>query len=378
MARMKHVVMMGCICLLLSLAGSTYAQDDLFGRINALRTNRGLPAYSINSALTAAAQSQAQWMVDNGCAIAHTRPDGSNPRSRAQAAGYPTSDVSENIYCGGNASRDSAWTFWVNSSIHYAGLVNTRYQEIGLASAEGSGGRSFVLVFGNPGAPAYVPPAAAAGGGGGPAAPAAPPSFVVGVDPVGNIMHEIQPEDTLGQIALIYGYSWGDIPNILALNGMTEGDYRKLAIGSVILIPPYDGTYTPTPGGPPADSATATAVPVNSVANETTLQPTITPTAEAIQPITFTPLPAVATANAIPQTMQVVTASAVPSPLPEGVAFAVTAPGMPLNVDTSAAEPLQAASTNAGPPAWLIVGLVVQVGVIIAAGLEYIRRGKHR
>jgi hypothetical protein len=371
--------MMGCVLLLLTVVGISYAQDDLFGRINALRANQGLPAYTVNGALSAAAQSQAQWMVDNGCAIAHTRPDGSNPRSRAQAAGYPTSDVSENIYCGGNASRDTAWTFWINSSIHYAGLVNTRYKEIGLASAEGSGGRSFVLVFGNPGGPAYVPPAAAASDGGAAAAPAAPPSFVVGVDPVGNIMHQIQPEDTLGQIALIYGYTWGDIPNILALNGMTEADYRKLAIGSVILIPPFDGTYTPTPGGDSAaDAATATAPPADSIANETTLQPTITPTAEPIQPVTFTPLPAgVATANALPQTMQVVTPPAVPSPLPEGVAFAVTAPGMPMTVDTLNAQPAQASAAS-GPPAWLIVGVLVQMGVIIAAGFEYFRRGKKR
>ena len=53
------------------------AQDggDLLARINALRAQHGLPGYSINGALTIAAQQQAQWIVDTGT-IAHTHPDG--------------------------------------------------------------------------------------------------------------------------------------------------------------------------------------------------------------------------------------------------------------------------------------------------------------
>ncbi|MBL8153933.1 MAG: CAP domain-containing protein, partial [Anaerolineae bacterium] len=142
------LVMSLCFIVSLFAIGSASAQDvagDLLGRINGLRSARGLPSYSLNGALTAAASSQAQWMVANNCAIAHTHPDGSNPRSRAQAFGYTTSDVSENIYCGGNATTAAAWNFWVNSSIHYAGLVNTRYKEVGIAAAQGAPGTSFVL-----------------------------------------------------------------------------------------------------------------------------------------------------------------------------------------------------------------------------------------
>ncbi len=66
------------ICLLLS-ASSLQAQDgagDLLGRINGLRASLGLPAYRLNGALGAAAQSQAQWMADTG-SISHVRSDGS-------------------------------------------------------------------------------------------------------------------------------------------------------------------------------------------------------------------------------------------------------------------------------------------------------------
>src|SRR5215470_1023164 len=92
-----------CFSLLLTFTHIA-AQDeisDLLGRINALRASKGLPAYTLNAALSSAAQSQSQWLIDNNCMIAHVHPDGSSPRSRAQAAGYSTSDVSENIYCGG-------------------------------------------------------------------------------------------------------------------------------------------------------------------------------------------------------------------------------------------------------------------------------------
>jgi len=160
--RLSTISLLFVTLLLGCLVKPVAAQDvagDLLGRINNLRGTQGLPGYTINGSLTSAAADQARWMVDNGCAIAHVRPDGSSPRTRAAAFGYQTTDVSENIYCGSNAGTDNAWTFWINSGIHYAGLVNTRYKEIGIASARGAGGQAFVLVFGNPGGPAFVPAA---------------------------------------------------------------------------------------------------------------------------------------------------------------------------------------------------------------------------
>src|SRR5690606_41897341 len=109
---------------LLLLGGITHtaqAQEtsDIVARTNNLRASRGLPAYTVNAALAVAAQQQAQWMVDNQ-AVSHTHPDGSGPRTRALAAGYPSTQISENIYGGTGATVDSAWTFWLNSSIHSA------------------------------------------------------------------------------------------------------------------------------------------------------------------------------------------------------------------------------------------------------------------
>src|SRR5688500_14761885 len=141
--------------------------------------------------------------------VSQTHPDGSGPRTRAVAAGYGTTDVSENIYGGTMANVDVAWSFWVNSPIHFNGIVNNRYSDMGVGIARGSWGAAYVTVFGNPGGPAPFVRQASAGGGGrsggaAVAAAPAPPSYIVGEDRHGNIMHEVQPGDTLGDIALIY------------------------------------------------------------------------------------------------------------------------------------------------------------------------------
>lgn len=262
-------------CLVFGLGAETvHGQDvvtDLIGRINNLRSSLGLAPYSLNGALNAAAQNHASWMAETG-QVSHTQPNGSTPSSRAAAAGYASSWVSENIYAGTNATANDAWVFWINSPIHYRGLTNSNYDQIGIGSATTSWGRSFVLVFGASGAPAVnLNPG---GGGDSGAAPAAAPSFIVGVDAYGNIMHEVQEEHTVGHIALIYGYTWDDIPGILTLNGLTETDLRTLKIGSIFLVPPHSGTYTPTPGGPTVTPGVApedlTAI-AEAVANTTAL-----------------------------------------------------------------------------------------------------------
>ncbi|MBZ0284074.1 MAG: hypothetical protein K8L97_25260 [Anaerolineae bacterium] len=351
------------LCGWLLAAVQTSAQDatsDLLGRINNLRASKGLPGYALNGSLAAAAQNQAQWMIDNDCAIAHTRPDGSNPRSRARAAGYGTDEVSENIYCGGLASADTAWIFWINSGIHYAGLVNARYKEIGIGSASGAAGTSYVLVFGNPGGPAYVPPAQAASSGDSQsAAPSGPPSYVVGADEHGNIQHQIQEGDTLGQIALIYGYTWADIPTMLALNGMTEADYRDLEIGEIFLVPPQAGTYTPTPGEPP----TATPPPPPTEVQETTPEPT---TADDMGIIPTPTVLSVALAASVPESLVMLVPTATASPAATEIAMLET----PIMTNLAA----NGVITPSGTSPWLIIALVVQIGVLLLAGFEFLRR----
>ncbi|MCU0514601.1 MAG: CAP domain-containing protein [Anaerolineae bacterium] len=353
---MMRVLKLAILWLLLAGLLPVQAQDtvsDLLGRINGLRASVGLAPYTLNAALAAAARNHADWMATSG-EVSHVQPDGSRPRDRAAASGYVSPWVSENIYAGINATPDVAWSFWVNSPVHYAGLTNPTYTDVGIASATGTL-RAYVLVFGAP--PERAPGRRIATGTGssgsaaaGSSAPAAPPSFVVGVDAVGHIMHEVQPDDTLGDIAFTYGYNWDVIPTLLAINGMTEDDIRLLKQGSVILVPPQDGTYTPTAAPP---TATATITP--AVTASATLPPPVALVLAATSPARLPALPPPATYIA-------------PTASPTAALLVRPVPTPP------AAAPADPAPPPDARPALLVLALIVQACILAAAGVELLRR----
>jgi hypothetical protein len=148
---MKQILLL-IVLLSLTLPQTSFAQSEedaanLLNRINALRLSIGLSPYTSNEILTAVAQQHAEWMAQTG-QVEHAQPDGSTPSSRAVAAGYPSSFVSENIYLGMNAER--AWEWWMNSPTHIRGITHTDITEIGIGVATGARGTAYVLVFGNP------------------------------------------------------------------------------------------------------------------------------------------------------------------------------------------------------------------------------------
>ena len=98
---------------------------------------------------------------------------------------------------------------------------------------------------------------------------------MLGLDEDGNIKHEVLPGHTIGDIALFYGYTWEDIPAMLELNGLTQDDIRALQPGSVFLVPPKAGTFTPTgAASPPAATVTASLAAQRT---NTAPPPTMTP-----------------------------------------------------------------------------------------------------
>lgn len=329
------------IGLLLGWTLSAAAQDAasvLLPRVNNLRASQGLPAYAPHAALKAAAINHARWMADTG-EISHQQPDGSGPRTRAVRAGFPSNWVSENIYRG--ASALTAWDWWLNSPIHYAGIVSPNYDTIGIGSASGAQGNAFVLVFGN--STGRLPEASANLESGGGSASGGQPSFVLGLDEFGQIKHEVQPGQTIGHILLIYGYTWDDYPYLLEINGMSEADRLNMQPGSVILVPPQDGTYTPAPARAAATSAATATAPA-------TAQPSATATALSASPSAPLPLNREIRLRALP---------------------------------TESAEPMSRASNQASGiserlPQLALLGLaiVIQLGLLSAAVLELIRRAR--
>jgi hypothetical protein len=395
---MRRILLVLCLVIVLLPAGAR-AQDpvgDLLGRINGLRGSLGLHHYSLNSALNAAAQNHAAWMANTG-QVSHTQPDGSTPSTRAVRAGYSSSWVSENIYMGSSATVATAWQFWVNSAIHYRGLTSANNRDIGIAAVSGPAGTAYVLVFGNPGGAAAAPPIRT-GGSGASAARSGPPPYVVGVDNFGNIMHEIQPEHTLGHIAFLYGYDWDDLQRIRDLNELTEEEGRMLPIGGILLIPPWDGTYTPTPDDPPEESPpdllqVTESAPISDmgIIAESTPEPLLTdaPVEAAAAP------PGVATSAVMPEwiveTMMAgqeavvqdstgvswTAATVTPNPVEAGTPLAVAAlPDEPGEAVAASLAPQTGGGQSRDVPPLLIVAVALQVVLLGIAGAEFIRRSK--
>lgn len=385
MARMRNRLFLSTLflCLCLSFIQVVAAQDaasDLLGRINGLRASVGQPGYSLNAALSAAANAHAQWMASTG-QVSHVQPDGSSPRDRARAAGYTSPWVSENIYIGTQATTGAAWNFWINSAIHYAGLTSPNYSEVGIGTASGSGGRAYVLVFGNPSPPSVSTSRGSSSSGSSSAAAAPqPPSFVVGLDAQGNIMHEVQPGDTMGDIALIYGYSWSDLPYMLELNGLTWDDVRVLKVGSIFLVPPYDGTYTPTPetvllatapAETPAAESTAETQPSIEVASVNVAAAAATPTASP------SPSPAPLMTQLLTPVVRQAQLTPMPSATTSGLMVRTLPPATSVAMLPTLAPIVEAeppGDAEDGPPLWLIFALVAQIGILGYALWEYLRR----
>jgi hypothetical protein len=381
---MRRISFILIVLFCLSLPATTLSQDergDLLSRINNLRAGLGLHPYTLNSALDAAAQNQAQWMASTGN-VSHYQDDGSTPRIRAVAAGYGSDWVSENIYGGGRGGVSAAWNFWVNSSIHYRGLTSANYYDIGIGISQGES-RAYVLVFGNATGSWGNAGSTNTGSGsssGGNESAAAAPSFVVGIDGRGFIMHEIQPGDTLGDIALIYGYTWDDIPYMLDVNELAQDEMRQLEIGAVFLVPPKAGTYTPTAG-----SVALLTTPLPPEATNPPEQP------ELLPPMEMTALP---TTNTIPASptflpsatppptwtpMRIATAAALPDELfgimPTNTALVVAqVPSITPMPSPTQMSPNGIQTTTSRRPAWLFVAVGLQVVVITGAGIEFVRR----
>jgi hypothetical protein len=104
--------------------------QEVVNLTNQYRTQRGLSALYIDLDLAEAAQSYAQNMAVNDF-FSHYGLDGSRPWDRAQAAGYESGIVGENI---GVGYRTPAEIFdgWINSESHRAAILNPRYNEIGV------------------------------------------------------------------------------------------------------------------------------------------------------------------------------------------------------------------------------------------------------
>ncbi len=162
--------------LLFILGTSLAPRSNLFGIIlvsaltdetNNQRIVNDLPALRMNPLLQVAAQEKANDMAANGY-FAHTSPTGKTPWYWFANVGYNFRYAGENLAINFADSQDVT-DAWMNSPKHRDNILNTRFSDIGIATAQGEfNGKPAIYVvelFGTPAgaavtAKATPPPAA--------------------------------------------------------------------------------------------------------------------------------------------------------------------------------------------------------------------------
>lgn len=122
----------------------------LLDRINQQRQQLGLPPYTVNAALSSAAERHVQDMVTHDWR-SHMGTDGTSYHQRAAEAGYQYATITENIGWGFNLDRMMNW--WLNSHVHRGNILSSEYTEIGVAYAgdpSSEWGHWWTIVFAAP------------------------------------------------------------------------------------------------------------------------------------------------------------------------------------------------------------------------------------
>lgn len=274
---------------------------QLIAEVNALRASYGLPAYEVNSALMAAAQSHSEYQAQLG-AWTHSGPGGSRPHDRAVAAGYGGGAqvyVSENVAMGADLSpATTVYQLW-QDAVHLETMISPDYTHIGAGAAQADGTVYYTIdvgyIAGEPGAdspPAGTQPAP--GGAPAPTAIALVPIAAATPRPDGAIIHVVQYGQFLENIAKTY-----KIP----LNNLLEQNYLNINTvifpGDKLIIQPSTtaGAATPQTGTPGVnntpgvnDTPGANEKAASAARAEKTEAKTLTPTARPQEPTsTLTP-----------------------------------------------------------------------------------------
>ena len=113
-------------------------KQDIVDRTNAIRTEQGIPALTVNAKLMQAAQVRADEMAASGV-YSHIRPDG-----RKYMTVTDCQYVGENIHCledwalKEKSLPETVMWAWTASAGHLKNMANSRYGSIGVGLAKGT------------------------------------------------------------------------------------------------------------------------------------------------------------------------------------------------------------------------------------------------
>jgi uncharacterized protein YkwD len=131
----------------------TLSSAGIITDTNAERRKVGLTSLRTNAKLTASAEAKLQDMFQNQY-FAHVSPSGENVSNVVTRAGYDYIVVGENLALGLFPSDESVVAAWMASPGHKRNILDSRYQDIGVAVGQGmyQGRRQWLIVqhFGKP------------------------------------------------------------------------------------------------------------------------------------------------------------------------------------------------------------------------------------
>ena len=128
--------------------------------VNQERAQQGLAPLQLDLRLAAAAQGHSDDMAA-GNFMSHTGSNGSSPRDRIEATGYPWVQLAENV-AAGQPTPEAVMSAWMGSSGHRANILRGSSQHIGIGYRFGEGtryGHYWTMNFGATGDAADTAPA---------------------------------------------------------------------------------------------------------------------------------------------------------------------------------------------------------------------------
>ena len=216
--------------------------QTIFDLVNQFRIENGLPAFTWDNALAAAAQEQANYMAEFNI-YSHTGYGGSRPYDRAFSYGY-RGWVSENIVGGTNLTPRAGLIWWINSPVHLNTLLTSRYVEAGTGFAFGFEQNFYALVVG---LPDDAPQSAPTVPDDSPAPIFVTPIEVSAPGEDGSIIHVVQEGQTAWAIAAVYEV---ELNYILLINNLESGGF--LVPGDTLVIQLGEGQAPPPTPTPPS------------------------------------------------------------------------------------------------------------------------------
>ncbi|MCS6834706.1 MAG: CAP domain-containing protein [Anaerolineae bacterium] len=157
-ARKLAITVWAFLFSLASVTSQDAVSSELLHLVNEARQTAGAPPLSSNSALRQTAQRHSDDMARMQ-RLSHVGSDGSQFWERAAQAGYVMTSGAENVLSRYDTSARGAFEQWRSSQAHNANMMNSAYQEIGIAWATASDGQVyFTMVLGS--RADFAPPAA--------------------------------------------------------------------------------------------------------------------------------------------------------------------------------------------------------------------------